>query len=464
MTLRLDIADFGRPLNPAPRVADTGRDATRARPNRPTTSIRREILAGVAGMVAMVGILGGWAVATSFSGAVIAPGVLVVESSSKKIQSATASLVREVLVDNGDRVEAGDLLVRLDDTVARANLTILSRSVDEFTLRRSRLLAERDGTAALALPPEIVARAATEPELAKLIAAEQRVFELRATVRRNKRDQLEKRIEQARQMVRSLEAQSAAKEHERDLLQAEFDTVEGLFRKNLVGLQRVGALNRDTARVAGELAQLNGNRAETVSRIAEFELAILQIDQDLRSEVAGELRDVQGRLAEYEERRNAALDALTKTELRAPQGGIVQQLSVHAAGALVAANEVVMMVVPVQERLFVDAQISPKDVDQIRVGQPVSLHFSAFNPRTTGTVRGEVANVSADRTVDARDSRIAYYTIRIAFDTDADPVARTLRLVPGMPVEAFLETEQRSVVSYFLQPLGEQMNRAFRER
>ena len=458
MSAAIKLQDFGRPLNAAP--ASTVEVVTPVL--RP--SIRGELIAGGSAFVLLFGVLGLWAGTAQFSGAVMAPGVLVVETSTKKIQHPTGGLVRQIFVSNGSRVEAGDLLVRLDDTMARANLAIISQNLDEQTLRQLRLTAEREGASELVFPPDMIERARSDVEFATLVGGERRVFELRAIARNGKREQLQKRIEQARNLIAALDMQIDQKEKETTLLQTEFETLSGLFDKKLIGLQRVNMLHRDTMRVGGEMAQLRGTRAETESKIAENELAIIQIDQDLRSEVATELRDAQAKRKELAERHVAAIDALEKTELRAPQAGIVQALTAQKPGALVSANEVVMSLVPVQERLFVDCQVNPNEIDQIHPDQPASLRFTAFNARTTDTVEGRVINISADRTVDPRDPRSASYAVRIAFEVGPGTSAQDMKLVPGMPVETFLATGSRSFLSYLLKPLTDQMSRAFRGR
>lgn len=224
------------------------------------------------------------------------------------------------------------------------------------------------------------------------------------------------------------------------------------------------ALEREAARLKGERSQLIASVAQAKGKISEIELQIIQVDQDLRSEVSKELREIQGKTAELVERKVAAEDQLKRIDIRAPQDGVVHQLAVHTIGGVINASEPLMLIVPVADQLMVDVKVPPQDIDQIAIGQPAVLRFAAFNQRTTPEINGVVKRIAADITQDQKTG-IAYYDVRISMPQEE--LARLgggLTLVPGMPVEGFIKTRERSVISYLLKPLSDQIEKAFRER
>jgi HlyD family secretion protein len=258
----------------------------------------------------------------------------------------------------------------------------------------------------------------------------------------------------------TLAAQIEAKKLETSLIDNELVGVQKLFDQNLISIQRLTQLKRDSARIQGEYGQLIAATAQAKVKLSETELQILQIDQDLRSEVAREIREIQGKVAELVERKVAAEDQLKKIDLRAPQDGTVHQLAAHTVGGVIAPGELVMMIVPQDDVLTVEAHISPQDIEQVRTGQSAVLRMTAFNQRTTPEAHGDVLRVSPDATVDPRTGG-SYFTVRIGIDRKDLPGQR---LVPGMPVEAFVQTGRRPVLSYLTKPLADQVQRAFTER
>jgi HlyD family secretion protein len=222
-------------------------------------------------------------------------------------------------------------------------------------------------------------------------------------------------------------------------------------------------LKRDTARITGEKGALIANIAQTRGKITETELQIIQVDQQFRSDVAKELADVRGKVTELLERRVAAEDQLKRIDIRAPQDGVVHQLNVHTVGGVIAQAEVIMLIVPQSDLLTVEAKIPPHEIDQIQIGQEALLRFSAFNQRTTPELKGQVTRVSADVVVDQK-TNASYYTIRIAFSDEEVSRLGNVKLVAGMPVETFIKTKARTVISYLVRPLHDQIMRAFREK
>lgn len=434
-----------------------------ATPHEALASIRAYLRGGAIIGAALVLGLGGLAYGTQISGAVIGAGQIVIESEVKKVQHQTGGTVGELLVKEGARVEAGDLLLRLDDVVLRSNLGVIQSNLDEMAARQARLEAERDGIGAITFPPELRARAGEDPQIAKLITGEQRVFDLRREARNGQRAQLKERIIQLHKEMDGLRAQIEANKQEVVLMGKELESVRDLWRKNLVPISRVTAIERDSVRTSGEGGRLVSSLAAAGGKVSETELQILQIDQDLRSEVAKELREIQAKVAELRERRIAAEDQLRKTDLRAPQGGIVHQLQVHVKGEVLPAGEPVMMIVPNQDALAVEVRVAPTDIDQVHVGQASTLRFPSFNARTTPEISATVYRVSADSETDKRTGA-SFFSVRIALEQNELDKLGTTKLVPGMPVEAFIQTEQRSMLSYLLKPVSDQMARAFREK
>lgn len=417
---------------------------------------------GLAAVMLVAGGIGGWAATTEISGALIAPGSVVVESSARKVQHPSGGVVGEIAVTGGLNVTAGDILIRLDETMTRANLQIVSKTLDEMTTRRARLRAERDGASEMSWPSAFRNRRQDE-SIIELMADEQRLFELRSSTRLGQKRQLRERIAQLREEANGIVAQQAAKSQELVLVNNELEGVRELWSKQLIQMNRLTALEREAARLDGERAQLIAAAAQGRGKISEIELQITQIDRELASEVGRELREIDGKAGEYAERKVAAEDQLRRIDIRAPISGTVHELNVHTVGGVISAGEQLMLIVPASERLTVEARVSPQDIDQVRVGQTAALRFSAFSQRTTPEINGAVSRVSADVTTEQRTG-IAYYTARIAIGPDELARLGDVRLVPGMPVEAFIKTADRTVGSYLTKPLFDQVARAFRER
>ena len=423
---------------------------------------RRNLITGFATIFLLIAGIGGWAATTEISGAVIASGKLVVDSNVKKVQHPTGGIVGELLVKEGDRVKQGDVLLRLDGTQARASHAIVTKALDELAARQARSEAERDNGKAVAFPPGLAARSG-ESDIGQLMAGEQRLFEMRRSARNGQKAQLREQIQQLQLQIQGNEAQEAAKVKEIDLLAKELESVRVLWKQNLVQISRVTALERDAARLEGERAALVASVAQNRGRIAELELKIHQIDHDLSTEVAQALAETRGKQSELTERRIAGEDQLRRINLVAPQDGKVFQRNVHTVGGVIQAGEQLLLIVPEDDSLIVEAKIPPSEIDQIYVGQRAVLHFAAFNQRTTPELNGEVVRIGADVTQDERSGE-SYYSVRIRVLDGELARLEGLQLVAGMPVEAFLQTTPRTVASFLVKPLTDQIARAFRGR
>jgi HlyD family secretion protein len=435
-------------------------------PPDPRRTIRKLNLIGLAIAVLLIGGVGGWATTTHLAGAVIASGSIVVESNVKKVQHPTGGVVGEILVKEGGEVKDGQVVLRLDDTVTRATLGVVRSQLDEFTARQARLLAERDGDDAIDFPAQLTSRRG-DPSVATATAGEEKLFESRKTARTGQRAQLRERVAQMNEEIRGLSAQLAAKEKELDLIGQELVGVADLYKKNLVSISRYMQLQRDQTRLLGERGSLIADIARARGKISETELQIIQLDQDFRTEVLKELRDAQGKIAELKERVTAAEDQLKRVDLRAPQSGFVHQLAVHTVGGVISNGETIMQIVPRADDLVAEAKVAPNDIDQVAVGAKAVVRIMAGNQRQTPEVAGTVIRVSADlarEQANGNQPAQAYYTVRISLPPEEVARLQDLRLVPGMPVEAFIQTYARTPLEYLLKPLHDQIARTFRER
>ena len=429
---------------------------------KPRESIQLHLLAGGVVALLLVGGVGGWAATTDLAGAVIAQGSLVVDSNVKKVQHPTGGVVAEVRVRDGDHVKAGDVVVRLDETQTRANLGIVTKGLDELAARQARDEAERDDNGSIEFPSDLLARM-DDPDVAHAVNGERKLFEIRRSAREGQKSQLRERIAQLNEEIRGLQTQQQARVDQISWIKKELEGVNDLWSKSLVPYTRVTSLEREAARLEGELGQFIAQIAQTKGKISETELQIIQIDEDMRAEVGKDLGEVRAKTSEMVERKVSAEDQLMRVDIRAPQDGVIMQSTVHTVGGVIMPGEPIMLVVPETDLLTVEAKIPPQDIDQVYLGQPASLRFSAFNQRTTPQLSGSVSTIAADVTQDQKTGA-SYYTIRISVADEEITRLEGRKLIPGMPVEAFIQTNERRVISYLIRPLRDQIARAFREK
>jgi HlyD family secretion protein len=354
-------------------------------------------------------------------------------------------------------------VLRLDAIQVQANLQIILKQIDELMARQARAEAERDGEPKITFPEDLISRRTKDPVVERLIIGEMRLFITKFKSREGQKAQLQERIGQLKEQIQGLNEQIVAKQQEITLIQQELKGVRELWQKNLVAIARVTALERDAARLIGDRGVLISNIAQAKGRITETELAILQIDQDLRTEVGKDIAEIRGKLSELHERRVAAEDQLNRIDVRAPLDGFVHQLAIHTVGGVISPGEVIMLIVPQRDALTVEAKVPPQDIDQLHLGQYAVIRFSSFNRRTTPELNGAVTFVSADISTDQKTG-IGYYTMRIGISAEELSRLGDVKLVPGMPLEAFVKTDDRTVMSYLLKPLHDQIMKAFRER
>jgi len=425
----------------------------------PMPTMGRYIGIGVA--VVGLGFCGflAWLGFAQLAGAIVAPAMVVVEGDVKRIQHLAGGIVGAIHVTNGQRVAAGDVLIRLDDTIPRTNLAQIVSQLMQQTGRRARLEAERDDRGELALPPGFREQG---PEAVSVAEGEQRLLSESRGLRDRQAEQLRERIGQYEREIEGLNAQVNGKREEARLIVTELKGVLELFAKNLIPINRVSALQREAARLEGEAGSLVASIAKARGQIAEINLQLLSLDHRMRTDAVKELREVEGAIAQLIERRAAAEDQLMRIDIRAPQSGFVHELAVHTVGGVIAQGQIVLSIVPDNERMAVELRLNPIDIDQIRLGQRVMLRLSAFNQRTTPELSGRISRIAADATREQQSGQ-TYFVARA--DVSPAELARlgSLVLTPGMPVEAFVETGERSALSYFAKPLTDGFHRAFRE-
>lgn len=430
-------------------------------PSPAARSIRNYSIAAAITIAALVAGMGGWAATANLSGAVLGAGTVVVEGNVKRIQHREGGIVGKIAVRNGTRVRAGDLLLKLDDTITRANLSIIVNQVDQLAARRLRLVAERDNVKEITIPPEFSRRADGTAAL-EYLNAERALFAARKQTLEGQKAQLHQRIDQIGQETEGLVVRKSAKEEELSWIEQELVRVRNLDRQQLVQFNRLAELERLRAQLSGERGQFITEIARAATRVTETELQILQLDQDRRAEVVTELRDVDNKLAELAQQRVAAQDELRRVDILSPQSGIVHELAAHTIGGVITPGETIMQIVPVNDTLVVEARIQPADIDQLHIGQTAALRFTAFNQRTTPEIVGEIKTVAADLIINQQTGE-SWYTTRIHIPPEELSRLGTMPLLAGMPVETFVQTGERTALSYLVKPLVDQIARAMRE-
>lgn len=424
---------------------------------------RTRLIAGFALCAAFGFGIFGYAANTTIHGAVIAQGSMVVEGNLRKVQHQDGGIVSALPVKNGQKVKAGDVLLRLDDTQRRAEFALIAGQLVSQELRAARLEAERDNRDAITLPASIAARL-NEAEVRALVGAETTLFEARRKAQRGEAAQLDERIVQAREEISGLEAQHRAVLAQAVISKQELANLQGLLERGLTQVSRVNPLRRTMVQLEGQASDLTAQMARARGRISEIQVQITQIGKQALNEVTRDLRETQDKLADLNERRTSAEEKLRRTELRAPIDGVVQQLAVFTLGGVVAPGEAVMLLVPEDEKLLVEGRIEPGFIDQIALTQGAVIRLSSLDQRSTPELAGKVAYVSADLEQDPRQPGVSYFRARIALEPGEADRLEGQRLTPGLPAEIHIQTRARTLLSYFTKPFTDQIARAFRER
>jgi len=427
-----------------------------------TRDVRRYSLYSFLVIGLLVFGFGGWAVFTQLSGAVIAGGTVVVESSAKRVQHQEGGIVAEIDARNDDIVQAGQVLLKLDDTALSASLSIVRTQLSESLAIEARLTAEIQGQEEIDFPAELDAQMA-DPQVASILEAQRNALMARRDVRFGSIAQLNQQINQLKSQKAGLELQKTSIEQQAEVVDSESERLQGLLKDNLVDRGRVNDAIRQQAQLTGQLGSATSSLDQTTATIAEREVMIKQVDSEFLSKALDDLQVLRQKIAELTQQKVAGEDKLRRVVLTAPQSGIVHESIVHTVGGVVAAGETLMMIVPTQDRLLIEVRLNPLDVDKVSVGQKVIIRIPGFNARTTPDLPARMMQIAPDLTRD-QQTGASYFQARVVLDDDATkllPAGETL--LPGMPAEAYIQTGDRTVLTYLLEPLEEQFRRAMRE-
>ncbi|MDA9865408.1 HlyD family type I secretion periplasmic adaptor subunit [bacterium] len=426
--------------------------------NRPVYSAKMPMMVGFVALVLLVGGIGVWSVRTEIAGAIIAPGMIVVENNRQVIQHAEGGVVGEILARDGATVDAGELLVRLDDTLLKSELAIIVHQLIELQARHARLAAERDGADSVTFSENLNG----DGIMAEQVEGQRKLFVARRETLAKELSQIGERIEQTGNQIEGAQAQLSALAIQEELIVAELTDQETLLEKGLVQASRVSTLRREAARIGGEIGSLTSDVAQFRGQIAAFEIEKLKLANSRQENAITELRDIQFRELELAERRLSLLERLSRLELRAPVSGIVYGSTIFAEKAVIQPAEALMFLIPQDQPLIINARIDAMHVDQVHIGQPATLRFTAFNQRLTPEVFGQVTAVSADVFQD-EVTGLNYYRVELTPLVEELAKIEDEQLLPGMPVEAYLRTEDRTPLSYLTKPLTDYFGRSFRE-
>lgn len=425
-------------------------------------SAARHMSLGLITLVVLVFGVGAWSAVASITGAIVAPSKLKVESERQVVQHPEGGVVAEILVKEGARVEAGEILIRLDDKLIRAELNITEGQLYEIMARRGRLTAERDHAPEPVFDQELRDIAQNDSKMASLMRGQRQLFFARRDTAEREIEQLRERQTQIREQIVGSQSQQEALSSQLDFVNQELADLKELQKKGLAQASRVLALERENARLLGQRGELIANVARLKGQISEIEIQLLGLESGRREEAITELRDLEYREYELREQRNSLLERISRLDIVAPRPGRVIGMTIFALRSVVQPAEPLLYVVPSDVNLVAEAQIEVQNIDSIYPGQPARLRFSAFSMRTTPDVAGTVLKVSPDAFEDERTGR-SYYLAELGIDEGEIEKLGEVELVAGMPVEAYITTGDRTPFSYFTKPLTDYFSKALRE-
>lgn len=440
-----------------------GNGGSKAADDVPNWSARVPLMAGIITLAVLLLGFGTWATFTQISGAIIAGGRIEVDQNRQIVQHPDGGVVDAVLVKEGETVSAGTVLLRLDDTRLRSQLAITEGQLYELMARRGRLEAERDGTKSAVFDPLLIRAGQANSNVAGLVSGQMRLLEARSETEEQAREQLQKRRSQIGNQIDGLTAQSDALQRQLALIGEELASQKSLLDRGLAQSARVLGLQREEARLLGSVGDLAAQKAQAEGRVTEIDLEILKLGSQRREEAITRLRDLQYRELELAEQRRALMEQLSRLDITSPVSGVVYGLTVFAERSVIRAADPLMYIVPQDRPLVVQAQIEPIHIDQIFVGQDVTLRMSALDQRTTPELMGRVVHISADAFQDDA-TRQSYYRAEIVIsEGEQAKLPAGSPLIPGMPVEAFIRTADRTPIAYLVKPFTDYFTKAFRE-
>ena len=432
-------------------------------PASPLARTRSLVLAGSALIGVFVIGFGTWSVVAPLESAAVAVGSVVSESSRKTVQHLEGGIISAILVHDGDQVTAGQTLIRLDDTKARTTLLALRGQLWDAKAREARLIAARDGAATIDFPADLLAQQ-SEPAVAAALAGQQKIFDARRSLVESKTAAIRERINQVHEEINGHQAEVAALETRVKLLQEEVGGVKQLVASGLERKSRLLQLERDLADADGKRGDTLAQIARAKQTIAEAEIDILSLQNDRQKDVADELRETQKKGHELAEQVQAAADVLARDDVKAPEAGTITDLRVHTPGGVIGPGEALLDLVPEADRLVVEVQVRPEDIDRVREGLPAQVRLLPYKQRRTPMLKATVTYVSADRVVEKRTGR-PYYTAKLRIDEkELAALGDEGKMVPGMPSEAMIQTGETTVAAYALSPILDSFHRAFREK
>lgn len=421
------------------------------------------------GLMLIFGVLGSitaWAGFTGISGAVIGQGLVTVESNVKTVQHLDGGIVAELMIKNGDRVREGDILLRLDDTANKSNLGIIMGRLTELYIQRARLEAEFRGEAIMTIPAEVLKEAEREPRVAAFLNSQVDLFESRRRRLEGEASLLQQQRVQLNEQVTGATSELESRTRQVTLIRKEMESVRPLLEQGLYTMTRMLALEREAARLDGEAGRLRGDIARVRGAISENEGKIAQLQKEQQQQVSTEQREAQGKIAELEEQKVAIEDKLKRVEIRAPRSGYVHNLAIHTVGGVISPANPIMEVIPEEDRLIVETRVSPNDIEQIVVGHPATIRFPAFNQRVTPVLDGKILKRSASHILDkSTPGALPYFQVTVEVSaSELGKLGEGKKLIPGMQAEVYMQTDDRTVLSYLVKPFSDQFQRALRER
>jgi HlyD family type I secretion membrane fusion protein len=411
--------------------------------------------------VFVIGFLG-WAALAPLDSALVAQGVVVVETHRKTIQHLEGGIVSAIYVTDGQKVAAGEPLVQLDDTEAKASLSLVRGQTDALAAQQARLEAERDNADKIAFPPELLARQA-DPKVAEAIRGEQSTFDTHRATLAKQRDIYNQRISENKRIIAGLASQQNSVEQQSQLIGQESDSVQQLYNKGLSTLPRLLQLKRQAADLGGQHGQVSEKIAQVNLDSGEDELQIVNLRNQFLNDVVKDLRDVQTKRFEALDRLHAAKDVAARLRLTAPVAGKVVGLAVHSKGAVIRPGDTVLEIVPIDDQLDVEAHVRPEDADDVHIGMTAKVNLGAYKQRRLPMITGTVTTISADRLTDQKTGQ-AYFNVEIAVDLNQLRDYPDIKLIPGMPVDVSLETGSRTALDYFVEPISAVFRHGMRER
>jgi HlyD family secretion protein len=424
-------------------------------------SMRGVLMAGYLSLGIAAATIGWWATSAQLSGAVIASATIVSDTLSKRIQHREGGIVAGILVKNGDRVAEGQELVLLDPTETKSELAVITTALDELLVKRARLEAQRTGNAKFTLPKALLARD-TDPRLGEVIEGQQRLLSSTMEGMTQRFGQLDAQIGQLQEQIAGYQSIAKARDKQLKLSQDGYEDLLKLQKEGLVAKPRVLEAERAVAAIDGEIGSVKSSILAAETRIGEVKLQKLQLAEDVKTQALTELRDTEARITELQERQVTADTRLQRVTIKSPIAGTVYDVAINTVGGVIGSGEVLMLIAPEGEELVLQAQVSPNDIDQVHAGQKAQVRFPAFNSQLTPNISAEVLQVGAD-TTRVNDQTAPFYSVRLKISPEELAKLGKNQLRPGMMAETFIQTQERSVLTYLLQPLTDLLPYALRE-